>query len=307
MTVQPWQPTTFQQPTAVADYQTRAIARLSDWATAADAAYRTATRLVETAFVPQQFRGKPVEATAAILAGSEVGLSPMAALRAFDIIQGQAAPRALTLRAIAQSYGHDIELIESTSTRCKVRARRRGGDWQAVTWTIDRAKELGLTSKDNWRKQPGAMLVARATSEAARLVAADAILGIGYSAEEVADGAGPGAGPESTAATETVTATPTGTRRMSRHVVPDDEPEADAANAETPEPSLTDAQGRAMHAAFRDAGITDRDQRLAYCANLIGRPLTSSKYLTVGEASRVIDALKADTDGTLPVGGEDRG
>ncbi len=302
MTVQPWQPTevaAYQQPTAVTDYQTRAVARLSDWATAADAAYRTATRLVETAFVPQQFRGKAVEATAAILAGSEVGLSPMAALRAFDIIQGQAAPRALTLRAIAQSYGHDIELIESTSTRCKVRARRRGGDWQTVTWTIDRAKELGLTSKDNWRKQPGAMLVARATSEAARLVAADAILGIGYSAEEVADGAA-----EPTAATETVTATPTGTRRMSRPVVPDDEPEPDTADAETPEPSLTDAQGRAMHAAFRDAGITDRDQRLAYCANLIGRPLTSSKDLTVGEASRVIDALKADADGILPVGGE---
>src|SRR5690606_20836497 len=181
--------TTYQQPAPIADYQSRAIDRLGAWAQSADAAFAVAQRLVQSSFVPQQFRGKPVEATAAILAGAEVGLNPMASLRAFDVIQGQAAPRALTLRAVAQSHGHDIEVVESTTTRCRVRARRRGGDWQSITWTIDRAKELGLTGKDNWRKQPQAMLVARATAEAARLVAADAILGIGYSAEEVADGA----------------------------------------------------------------------------------------------------------------------
>lgn len=300
MTVQPWQPTTFQQPTAVADYQTRAIARLSDWATAADAAYRTATRLVETAFVPQQFRGKPVEATAAILAGSEVGLSPMAALRAFDIIQGQAAPRALTLRAIAQSYGHDIELIESTSTRCKVRARRRGGDWQAVTWTIDRAKELGLTSKDNWRKQPGAMLIARATSEAARLVAADAILGIGYSAEEIADGTSA----EATSAAQTVDSTPTTTRRMSRPT-PTPEPEPEEPDTEAPEPSITAAQLKALHTLLGRAEM-DRDAAIAWFCQRTDRDITSSKDLTKREASELIDALSAATSeaDTLPVGGE---
>lgn len=295
MTVQPWQPSEvapYQQPSPVADYQSRAVARLSEWATAADAAYQVAARLVQSSFVPQQFRGKPVEATAAILAGSEVGLSPMAALRAFDVIQGQAAPRALTLRAVAQSYGHDIEIVESTSTRCKVRARRRGGDWQIVTWTIDRAKELGLTGKDNWRKQPGAMLVARATSEAARLVAADAILGIGYSAEEVADGQSSA----STMEADTVDATPSGRRKMSRPVrvaestEPDLEPAPEAAEPDT----LTQAQSRAMHAAFREAGVTERAARLAYCSQLVGRELTTGGDLSRAEASTIIDALYAD-------------
>lgn len=167
--------------------------RLSRWATSATAAYKVADQLVKTSFVPEGFKNKPYEATAAILAGVEVGLSPMAALRSFDVIQGQAAARAITLRAIVQSHGHRMELLESTGTRCRMRGARRGSnDWTTVTWTIDRARDLGLTGKHNWKAQPQAMLVARATSELARLIAADAILGIGYSAEEVADGAGAG-------------------------------------------------------------------------------------------------------------------
>src|SRR5512139_2289224 len=80
--------------------------RLASWATAAHAAHEMATGLVQTSFVPEAFRGKPHEATAAILAGAEIGLDPMAALRSFDIIQGTAAPRANTLRAVVQANGH---------------------------------------------------------------------------------------------------------------------------------------------------------------------------------------------------------
>ena len=138
MTIQPYTPPTEAAPT-VTDYQSRAVVRLGEWAHAADAAYAVAQRLVQSSFVPVAFRGKPIEATAAILAWSEVGLAPMAALRAFDVIQGQAAPRALTLRAIAQSYGHDVEVIESTSTRCRVRARRRGGGRVASSASSRRA------------------------------------------------------------------------------------------------------------------------------------------------------------------------
>ena len=309
MTIHPYTPPTEAVPT-VTDYQSRAVVRLGEWAHTADAAYAVAQRLVQSSFVPVAFRGKPIEATAAILAGSEVGLAPMAALRAFDVIQGQAAPRALTLRAIAQSYGHDVEVIESTSTRCRVRARRRGGDWQTVTWTLDRAREMQLLSKDNWRKQPGAMLVARATSEAARLVAADAILGIGYSAEEIADGGTP----DMAAAAESVDSSPAGMRRMSRATLaaapaaePVDVTDAEVLPEESPydpeaitpaQSTITPAQSRAMHAAFRDLGISDRDLRLDYCRNVIGRDLGSSKDLTAAEASHILAALAADTPTT---------
>lgn len=293
---------------AIEDYQTKAVQRLGEWAQSADAAFGIAQRLVESSFVPASFKNKPVEAAAAILAGSEVGLSPMAALRSFDVIQGQAAPRAITLRAIVQSFGHEMILVESTATRCRMRGRRRGNEqWQDVTWTIDRARDLALLGKDNWKKQPQAMLLARATSELARLIAADAILGIGYTAEEVEDGTD-----------ATVTAPPvaqeepaSGTRKMSRRkpveaVEPEpvDVTDAEVIEDEPQEPPITDAQMKALHASFNDHGITDRDERLAYCTEVTQRDLTSSKDLTKEEASRLIDLLNDAPVDTLPMGGE---
>lgn len=293
-----WQPT--PAPTAVvADYQTRAVQRLGEWAQSAEAAFLIADRLVQSSFVPAAFKGKPIEAAAAILAGSEIGLSPMAALRSFDVIQGQAAPRAITLRAVVQSFGHEVNLVESTSTRCVMRGKRRGSsEWQTVQWTIDRAKDLGLTSKDGWKKQPTAMLMARATSELCRLIAADAILGIGYTTEELNDGSegDPWDAPEVAGETQPATTTRTMSRRRATQPTP--EPAEDVQDAEVvmDEPTITDAQMKALHASFNDAGITDREVRLDYCRNLIGREVESSKDLTKAEASRVIDALKSDSD-----------
>lgn len=284
--------------TAVADYQTRAVHRLGEWAASADAAFRVAQRLVDSSFVPQQFRGKPVEATAAILAGSEVGLQPMAALKSFDVIQGTAAPRAITLRAIVQSYGHEMVLLESTNTRCRMKGLRRGSsEWQTVTWTIDRAKDLGLTGKDNWRKQPAAMLMARATSELARLIAADAILGIGYTSEEVADGA-QGDVPlavEPDPQGEAPASTP-GRRVLSRPRPAPAEPEAEAdvsGEIENPDP-ITANQLKKMGALMREAGLTQRADALLYVRQVIGHDVESRNDLTKDQASAVIDRLAAD-------------
>lgn len=299
-------PTT--QAVSVADYQTRAVQRLGEWAASADAAFEVARRLVETSFVPAQFRSKPIEATAAILAGSEVGLSPMSALKAFDIIQGQAAPRAITLRAVVQSFGHELVLVESTNTRCRMKGRRAGSsEWQTVTWTIDRAKDLQLTGKDNWRKQPGAMLIARATSELARLIASDAILGIGYSAEEVADGA---AG-DVALAVEPDPETPAPTtgrrtlRRPTKAETVEDEPQTAPADPDEDDTTtITAPQRKKMAASMRDLGITERDAALAYVAQVIGREVASRNDLTKDEASQVIEALEFDL--TQPADGGER-
>ncbi len=289
-------------PVPILDYQTRAVTRLAEWVHAADAAYTVATRLVESSFVPAQFRGKPVEATAAILAGSEVGLSPMAALRAFDVIQGQAAPRAITLRAIVQSYGHEIVLRESTATRCIMAGRRKGStEWQTSVWTMDRATGLGLTGKDNWKKQPGAMLIARATSEVARLIASDAILGIGYTAEEIADGAT--GDPSTTTGTgleaEAVPEQPA-TRRMSRTRKTEPDPTA------TQDGPLTDHTRATMFALLTEQGITDADAQRAGMSHIIGRFVESRSTLTEGEGLAIIDHLRRRTDaaGALPIGDE---
>lgn len=277
---------------SLATQQDMAVHRLTEWAQSADAAYQVAERLASSAFVPAQFKGKPVELTAAILSGLEVGLSPMAAMRSFDIIQGQAAPKAITLRAIVQSHGHEMVLVESNNTRCKMKGRRRNSEeWQSVTWTMDRARDLQLTGKDNWKKQPGAMLLARATSELARLIASDAILGIGYSAEEVADGGTFDA--QAAAETSTPAAQPT-TRKMSRKPKPANEDGTPARDEE--------GQRAAMFAAFNDAGYAhdDRQARLDFCMQTINREITSSDDLTWDERSLILDALKERIEQPFP-------
>jgi len=164
------------------------VSELMQWAMDAGEAHKIATSLVKTAFVPDSMRGKADEATAAILTGQEIGLAPMAALRSIDIISGTPAMRAHALRGLVQSKGHEVWLEEANSTRAIVCGRRKGTEQiQKSVWTIDRAKALGLAGRDQWRKQPQAMLVARATSECCRLVASDVILGIPYAIEELQD------------------------------------------------------------------------------------------------------------------------
>ncbi|MDH6460146.1 hypothetical protein M2302_000297 [Micromonospora sp. A200] len=167
----------------------QAIERLAEWARVADAAYGIATKLCGTTFAPQAYRGKPEEGCAAILAGAELGFGPMASLRAFDSIQGTPAPKAITLRAVVQSRGHDLEVIEADNKHAIVEGRRKGSDrWQRLEWTIERATTAGYVAKNpKWKTDPTAMLVARATSEMARWLDSAAIMGMPYSAEELYD------------------------------------------------------------------------------------------------------------------------
>ncbi|MEV6580202.1 hypothetical protein AB0M92_18790 [Streptomyces sp. NPDC051582] len=158
---------------------------LMKWVEDARQANLVAKSLATTNFAGA-FKGKPDELTAAILAGQELGLKPMASLKSIDIIQGTPALRAHAMRAIVQGHGHEIELVESTNTYCKMRGRRKGAEtWQYVEWDIPRAQALGLLTKDQWKKQPKTMLIARATGELSRLIASDALHGLPHAAEEI--------------------------------------------------------------------------------------------------------------------------
>ncbi|MFF1684647.1 hypothetical protein [Streptomyces sp. NPDC058254] len=158
---------------------------LMQWVESARQANLVAQSLATTSFAGA-YRGKPDEITAAILTGQELGLQPMTSLKSIDVIQGQPALRAHAMRAIVQAKGHEVELVESDDTHCVMRGRRQGAEnWQQVVWDIPRAQRMGLLGKDQWKKQPKTMLVARATGELCRLIASDALHGMPYVAEEL--------------------------------------------------------------------------------------------------------------------------
>lgn len=170
---------------------------LALWAAEAHQASMVAKALARTSFVPASMRGRdndPDKAneitignvTAAILTGQELGLQPMAALRSMDIIQGVPGLRAHAMRGLVQSKGHKLVKVSSSATKVVYRGKRKGDrEWQEVEWTIERAQKLGLTVKDQWKKQPETMLIARATGEICRLIASDVLHAAPYAAEEL--------------------------------------------------------------------------------------------------------------------------
>jgi len=152
-------------------------------------AIQLAEQLHMTDFVPKGLRGNKPAIMAAILAGHEVGLPPMASLGNIDVIDGRPRINAAAQRALILSRGHDLGFVEMTTTRCVMWGRRKGAQQTTeVSWTMDDAKRAGLVAKQNWTKHPSDMLVARATGKLARAIFADVIVGIPYNTEELADG-----------------------------------------------------------------------------------------------------------------------
>lgn len=255
-----------------------AMDRLGRWLQQADAVFAIAQRVCSTSFAPSAYRGKPDEAAAAMLAGAELGLDPMASLRAFDSINGVPAPKAVTLRAIALGAGHEIETVEQSPTRAVVRGRRFGkGDWQTSTWDIDRARKLPqFKSNANYTNNLEAMLVARATAEVCRWVASDALMGMPYAAEEIGDQ--PALAPSP----------------LARKVTLADLDEPQNPGADEPAADEQHDKMAELWAALGFSGDENHEQRLDITRRILRLPEldASAEYLTQAQADTVIAALR---------------
>ena len=160
--------------------------RLVAWAGAASAAHQLATSLSRTSFVPKVFQGNAADATAAIMLGDELGLSPIAALRSIYIISGTPALYARTMVALAMAHGHEVWTEESSDRQVTVCGKRRGSEHvERATWTIDRARKAGYTNNKKYDTDPQAMLYSKAAAEIARKVAPDVLSGVPYSVEDL--------------------------------------------------------------------------------------------------------------------------
>ena len=301
---------------------------LMTFAEEASRTHKIATALATTSFVPKAMQGKPDEITAAILFGRELGVDPMTSLQVVNVIQGRPTLTANAMRGLAQASGCEFLLRETSETRCVMSARQPGSrEWTTVTWTIDQARKLGLTNKENWKNQPGAMLIARATSQLCRLVAANVLIGLPYSAEEMRDQdtpaeAGVPAAPEQAKATRKIS------RATYKAVVGEEPPleamsfqdkidrdhahlggheqpaiAADAYSIEDPEkrtdpevfaerPDAITAKTRAaIMAGFKELGVTERAKRLELVSDVLKREVHSVNQLSEAEGRRVVGAL----------------
>lgn len=189
----------------------------------------------------------------------------------------------------------------------------RRGDREDVVWGTAMFREYAQTTTYDgqtkltkmWREK-GAHMIAKCAEALALRRAFPAELGGLHTDDEMssADNAGraePARRPAAVTVDELTGQAPPPADRPDDGVVDGEVVDPDPVPAAEPEPEprpaeATKAQNRIMHALFREADVTDRDDRLYVTGLLLGRQLDTSKGLTAADASVVIDALQALKD-----------
>lgn len=211
------------------------------------------------------------------------GLHPIQALRRFDIVQGRPALKADAMLGEFQQRGGVVDWLHNDAEKCEATFAAPGlAKPVKVSWTIEDAKRAGLAGKSGpWQQYPRQMLRARVISEGVRMAMPAVVVGL-YAPEEVQDFARP-------APVEVIV----------------EAPKADpvtSAEAATPGPSVSPpsdhaaspGEVKALNTAITGKlGIKDRDAKLAWISEMVGRAVESSKDLTSAECRRLTESAKA--------------
>lgn len=288
-------------------------------------AWDLAAKIARTEFVPGSLRGKPEAVLACMLTGHELGIGPMQALAKIHVIDGRPAMAAELMRAVILAAGHEVWIEESSSTRVTVGGMRVGSTRETkVTWTLDDAKKADLAGRQNWRKYPRAMLLARATAELARAIFPDVLAGISYTVEELEDGelAAPedvhpvaDAAPPAPAVKKAV-AKKAATRKAAAPKpaagttpappLPGEEdleerPPVDEPGEQEPEPGDTELERAArplpapaaIAVALKAKGINDREDKLRIVSEILDRRVETTTNLEGWEVELVLRTVDA--------------
>jgi hypothetical protein len=149
-----------------------------------DLVMKIAERFVSSGFLPRSI-DNPAKAFAIITMGQEMGIGAWQAINGINVISGKPTISPQLMLALIENSGRleDIK-IDTSATQCTVVMKRVGRTAHTEMFTMDDAKRLGLTGKDNWQKQPAVMLKWRAVAACARVVFPDVIIGM-YTPDEI--------------------------------------------------------------------------------------------------------------------------
>lgn len=263
-----------------------------------------ATSIAPTLFVPKGLRDNPAAVTGAIMYGREVGFPPMTSLQVLHNIDGKVSMSAEGQRALVLQAGHEIVVEESTSAVCTIKGRRKGStEWTRTTWTHADARAAGLVNKDNWKKYPKAMLVARASADLCRLAFPDVIRGL-MAVEELEDVVAITGGSDAPADPETPAKVQRAPRKKAaaapKAAVPDPDLPEDGADPQTGaesdegKPDAGEAPGQATDSAPPEL---PEDTPTPASGESSGSDAASS---TPSQASEPLPEPELDEDGAVP-------
>lgn len=116
--------------------------------------------LVQTGFLPKHIT-TGAKAAAIILAGQELGMAPMRALRSLILVEGKVVENADSQLARFKSDGGRAIWKQLDEKGAALWLRHPNGDEHTETFTIEDAGKAKLLNKDVWQKYPKAMLRSR--------------------------------------------------------------------------------------------------------------------------------------------------
>lgn len=130
--------------------------------------------------------GSPQAVFAVIASGRELGLSTMASLRAFHVVEGKTVMSADFVRALVLNSGKAecFRCTERTPTKATFLSKRVGQPEMSLSYTIEEATTAGLVKPGSgWAKHPTDMLAKTASTKLARLEYPDLTMGLYCGAE----------------------------------------------------------------------------------------------------------------------------
>jgi hypothetical protein len=153
--------------------------------------YKACATLSKSKMIPVGLQGKQEDIFAILVMGNELGIKPMQALNSINVIQGK--PTVSPQLMIAMIKGKlpdsviDIKSDEVkgivTCTTSRSKQDFKDGLFYTASWDMTKADKMGLSMKDNYKKQAETMLRWRAVAESCRMTFPDIIMGLYADAE----------------------------------------------------------------------------------------------------------------------------
>lgn len=126
----------------------------------------------------------PDQALAIMLIAHANGQHPASAAQDYDVIQNKPAKKPQAMLRDFLAAGGKVEWHEATAAAADATFSHPRGGTLRVRWDMARAQQMGLSGKDNYKKQPGVMFRWRCVAEGVRIVYPGATAGL-YTPEEV--------------------------------------------------------------------------------------------------------------------------
>lgn len=153
---------------------------------------RAASALAKSSLVPTAYQGKPEDCFIVLDMAQRVGMTPLMAMQALNVVKGKPSWNGQACMAIIRADSEFVNprpvYVGKTGTDergCYIKARlaSTGEEICGTTVTIAMAKAEGWTSNSKWRNMPEQMLAYRAAAFFARVYCPERLMGCAVEGE----------------------------------------------------------------------------------------------------------------------------